>query len=265
VLAELIRSGVVPVVALRDVFRQAAESGIVVNAHRVNRGERLTLAGDEGGDFFFVEREAPEDILATVKSVVAERIPRRFGLDPMADVQVLTPMHRGLLGSRHLNQELQALLNPRPPLVEHGARAFRLGDRVMQLKNDYTRDLANGDLGRVVGFDEETAVLRVRFDEREVAYEAAELDALALAYASSIHKAQGSEYPCVVLALHTQHWLLLQRNLLYTAITRGRRLVVIVGSARALALAVRTARSDRRRTRLAARLAAAAGGDVAGE
>jgi exodeoxyribonuclease V alpha subunit len=257
VLSDLIRSGSVAVVRLSHIFRQAEQSRIVVNAHRVNQGELPIIASDDPtSDFFFIEKAEPEEILATVKTLVQERIPRKFGLDPVNDIQVLTPMHKGLLGAAALNSELQALMNPDGPTVTRGSRLFRAGDKVMQIRNNYDLDVFNGDIGRIVAIDETERTLRAVFDGNEVTYEEADLDELTLAYASSIHKAQGSEYPCVVIPLHTQHFVMLKRNLLYTAITRGRQLVVIVGTRRALSTAVRNSETVTRFTGLAQRLAA---------
>jgi exodeoxyribonuclease V alpha subunit len=266
VLRDLLRSGVVEVVTLTEIFRQAQESLIVVNAHRVNRGEMPELGarapaepGEGGGpssspDFFFIERDEPEAVLATLKELVGQRIPSRFGVDPLADLQVLTPMHRGLLGSLSLNAELQALLNPEGETLVRGSRSYRVGDKVMQIRNNYDLEVFNGDIGRVASIDAVEREVQVRFDERLVTYDVADLDELVLGYACSIHKAQGSEYKVVVIPLHTQHYALLQRNLLYTAITRGRRLVVLVGSRKAVAIAVKNSRVDARFTRLAERL-----------
>ncbi len=238
VLSDLIRSGSVAVVRLSHIFRQAEQSRIVVNAHRVNQGEMPIIASDDPtSDFFFM-------ILATVKTLVQERIPRKFGLDPVNDIQVLTPMHKGLLGAAALNSELQALMNPDGPTVTRGSRLFRAGDKVMQIRNNYDLDVFNGDIGRIVTIDETERTLRAVFDGNEVTYEEADLDELTLAYASSIHKAQGSEYPCVVIPLHTQHFVLLKRN----------QLVVIVGTRRALSTAVRNSETVTRFTGLAQRL-----------
>ncbi len=258
VLQEVIRSGVVDVVRLEHIFRQAEASLIVVNAHRVNHGElpRLPPAG-ASADFFFVEKEEPEEVLEAVKQLVKERIPKRFGFDPVQEIQVLTPMHRGILGAANLNAELQALLNPRGPAVVHGTRLYRAGDKVMQIRNDYDLEVFNGDIGTLERVDEEERTVSALFDGRRVAYDRADLDELVLAYACSIHKSQGSEYPCVVLPVHTQHYVMLQRNLLYTGITRARRLVVLVGSRRALAVAVKNDRTSARHTQLAALLAGA--------
>jgi exodeoxyribonuclease V alpha subunit len=256
VLLDLIRSGAVAVVRLSRIFRQAEESRIIVNAHRVNQGELpLASADDPSADFFFIERKEPEEILATMKALLTERIPRKFGLHPTRDIQVLTPMHKGLLGAAALNQELQALFNAEGPSVVRGTRLFRVGDKVMQVRNDYDLDVFNGDVGYVASIDGEERTLTAVFDGRQVVYDEAQLDELALAYACSIHKSQGSEFPCVVLPLHTQHFVMLKRNLLYTAMTRGRRLVVVVGSKRALSTAVHNADTVTRFTGLARRLA----------
>jgi exodeoxyribonuclease V alpha subunit len=257
VLLDLIRSNAVDVVTLAHIFRQAEQSRIVVSAHRVNQGDMPLVASDDpSSDFYFIEKSEPEEILATVKTLVKERIPRKFGFDAVNDIQVLTPMHKGLLGAAALNAELQALMNPDGPSVARGARLFRAGDKVMQVRNNYDLDVFNGDIGRIVSIDEGERTLRAVFDGREVDYEEADLDELALAYACSIHKSQGSEYPCVVIPLHTQHFVMLKRNLLYTAITRGRKLVVIVGTRRALSTAVKNSETVTRFTGLARRLSA---------
>jgi exodeoxyribonuclease V alpha subunit len=257
VLQDVIRSGAVDVVRLSHIFRQAEASLIVVNAHRVNHGEMPRLTSPEAkADFFFVEKSEPEDVLVALKQLVNERIRARFGFDPVNDIQVLTPMHRGLLGAASLNGELQALLNPQGASVVHGSRLFRAGDKVMQIRNNYDLEVFNGDIGLIEAIDEEGRTVSVRFDSRSVTYERGDLDELVLAYACSIHKSQGSEYPCVVLPIHTQHYVMLQRNLLYTGITRARRLVVLVGTKRALAIAVKNDKTEARFTQLAARLGA---------
>ena len=255
VLQDIIRSSAADVVRLQHIFRQAEASLIVVNAHRVNHGEmpRLPPPG-AAADFFFVEKEEPEDALQAVKLLVKERIPEKFRFDPVSDVQVLTPMHRGLLGAASLNAELQALLNPEGASVVHGSRLFRVGDKVMQIRNNYDLEVFNGDIGLIEALDEVERTVSVQFDGRVVTYEAADLDELVLAYACSIHKSQGSEYPCVVIPIHTQHYVMLQRNLLYTGITRARRLVVLVGTKRALAIAVKNDKTEARFTQLAAQL-----------
>ncbi len=256
VLQDVIRSGAADVVRLAHIFRQAEGSLIVVNAHQVNHGDmpRLGSPGAEG-DFFFIEKQQPEEVLHAMKIIVKERIPEKFGFDPVNDIQVLTPMHRGLLGAVSLNAELQALLNPHGLSIVHGSRMFRVGDKVMQVRNNYDLEVFNGDIGRIEAIDEEDRTVAVVFDGRSVTYERADLDELVLAYACSIHKSQGSEYPCVVMPVHTQHYVMLQRNLLYTGITRARKLVVLVGTRRALAIAVKNDKTEARFTQLAARLA----------
>ena len=252
VLADVIASGRVPVARLTEIFRQAAESRIVTSAHRVNTG-RLPEAPPRGepSDFHIVEIDEPEAGLDTLVELVARRIPRRFGLDPARDVQVLTPMIRGTLGSRNLNHRLQAVLNPDPPaLVERFGWRFAPGDRVMETRNDYDRDVFNGDLGTVASIDSTEEALSVDFDGRLVVYPFAELDTLVPAFATTIHKAQGSEYPAVVIPLVTQHRTMLARNLLYTGLTRGRRLVVLVGQPRAIRMAVQDGTVRRRWTKL---------------
>jgi len=254
VLSDVIASGAVPVARLVHIFRQAEQSLIVENAHRINRGEMPREGSAKDADFFFIRQEEPEGVLATLKSLVAERIPKRFGFDPVDDIQVLTPMHRGLLGAGNLNAELQALLNPKGEGLTRGSRTFRQGDKVMQLRNNYDLEVFNGDLGRAQRIDAVEQQIEVVFDGRPVVYDFADLDELTLAYACTVHKSQGSEYPCVVIPLHTQHYAMLQRNLLYTAVTRGRKLVVLVGSVRALAIAVKSGQKGTRYTQLAARL-----------
>ena len=253
VLQDIIRSGAVDVVRLSHIFRQAEASLIVVNAHRVNHGEmpRLPPPGAHA-DFFFVEKNEPEDVLVALKYLAKERIPAKFGFDPVNDIQVLTPMHRGLLGAASLNAELQALLNPQGASVVHGSRLFRVGDKVMQIRSNYDLEVFNGDIGRIEDIDETERT--VKFDSRSVTYERADLDELVLAFTCSIHKSQGSEYPCVVLPIHKQHYVLLQRNLLYTGITRAPELVVLVGTKRALAIAVKNDKTEARFTQLAVRL-----------
>ena len=261
VLGDLIDSGAVDVVRLTEIFRQAEKSLIVTNAHQVNRGEMPARQPPPGGDadFFFIERTMPEEVLSTLLHVVAERIPAGFGLDPARDVQVLTPMNRGLLGTENLNRELRARLNPpRAGALElaRGERVFRVGDKVMQVRNNYELEVFNGDLGRVTHVDPEEKTLRVEMDDgRLIGYEASDLDELVPAFACSIHKSQGSEYPAVVVPLHTQHYVMLERNLLYTALTRARRLAILVGEHRALAVAVRNKQNRERFTGLARRLA----------
>jgi exodeoxyribonuclease V alpha subunit len=248
-----------PRVRLTKVFRQAQRSGVVTNAHRINAGHLPVTQGLS--DFFLFAADDPDQAADLVVDVVANRLLRRFGLDPRREVQVLCPMHRGPAGAGVLNERLQAALTPaRPGLAERrfGGRVYRVGDKVMQLRNNYDKGAAgvfNGSVGVVTGLSLEDQELRVRLDEdEEVAYGFEELDELTHAYAVTVHRAQGSEYPCVVVPLVTSAWLMLQRNLLYTAVTRAKRLVVLVGSRRALARAVRTQGAGRRYTALAERL-----------
>jgi exodeoxyribonuclease V alpha subunit len=257
VLEDLITSGRFPVVRLERIHRQSQRSRITSNAHRIRRGEGPDLSrplGDELSDFYFMPEADPERIVALIMDFVIKHIPRRFELDAKADIQVLTPMHKGLTGAQNLNHVLQATLNPRGEELSFGDRRFRVGDRVMQIRNDYEKEVFNGDMGEITRWDPEEDRIEVKFDDREVPYARKELDQLVLGYAITVHKAQGSEYPAVVLPLTTHHAIMLQRNLLYTAITRGRRLVVLIGTERAVSLAVRNARRDPRFTCLRPRL-----------
>ncbi|HXG12407.1 MAG TPA: ATP-dependent RecD-like DNA helicase [Gemmataceae bacterium] len=256
VLADIIASKTVPVVRLTEIFRQAGRSWIVRAAHQVNQGELPESAPPGQGDFYFIEVDAPAAILDRIITMVRERIPARFGLDPLRDIQVLTPMNRTELGTRNLNVRLQEVLNPPrggPEVQRHGW-TFRIGDKVLQTVNNYHKEVFNGDIGRVAAVNLIDQELTVEYDGRPVVYDFGELDELTLAYACSIHKAQGSEYPAVVIPLHLQHSLMLQRNLLYTGITRGKKLVVLVGSRKALATAVRRQDMARRYSALCRRL-----------
>jgi exodeoxyribonuclease V alpha subunit len=257
VLSDLIKSGELPVVRLDTVFRQSQESGIVRNAHRINQGLLPEHTPPAGGpqDFYFVEAADAEDVLDKTIRVVTQRAPSAFGLDPVQDVQVLVPMKKGPVGTENLNVRLQALLNPPPPGDQGEATLFRPGDRVMQLYNDYDKEVFNGDVGIVRSCSPRRMV--VEMDGRNVEYERDDFDTLTLAYAITAHKSQGSEYPAVVIPLTTAHFVMLQRNLLYTAVTRGKRLVVLIGMKRAVQLAVRNVDPRLRHTRLAARLRAA--------
>jgi len=256
VLGDIITSERVATVRLTEIFRQARRSLIVTNAHRVNRGELPQLRVPRGTktDFYFIEAGEPEKAVSLIKELVNRRLPRAFQLDAHDDIQVMTPMHRGIVGVANLNAELQSLLNPNSPGLVRGGRLLRVRDKVMQVKNNYEKDTFNGDIGRVVAIDSEEQKLRVAFDGRPVDYEWGELDELVLAYAISVHKSQGSEYPVVVIPLLPQHYVMLQRNLLYTAITRGKRLVVLAGSKRAVAMAVKNNRVRHRYTNLSAAL-----------
>ena len=255
VLGDLIDSGEIPVVRLTEIFRQARKSLIVVNAHRVIHGELPIRGADpDAADFFVAHREDPAAALAEVTGLVASRISARFGFEPIRDIQVLAPMRKGLLGVEGLNAELQNRLNPQGEAPKWAGRRLRRGDRVMQTSNNYELEVFNGEIGTVAGFDSEKRLVFVDFDGRAVGYPTHNLDELELAYAVTIHKSQGSEFPCVVIVLHNQHFVMLQRNLLYTAITRGKRLVIVVGTRRALAIATRTETTQRRETLLVERL-----------
>jgi len=254
VLKDVIASGLVPVVELHEVYRQARESLIVSNAHRLNRGEMPVTQNDAEGDFFFFERAAPEDVLGTIKQLVQNRLVGRFGIADPREIQVLTPMNRGPLGTQALNRELQDLLNPRGRELRAGDRRFREGDRVIQLRNNYDKLIFNGAIGRVVAVDPSRGRVGAVFDEGSAEYDFSDLDELGLAYAISIHKSQGSQYPAVVIPMHQSHFLMLRRNLVYTAITRAERVCVLVGTRTALAQSVRNEDERRRFSRLADRL-----------
>jgi len=258
VLHDLITSGVIPVTRLDTIFRQAEDSYIIVNAHRIQRGE-MPVCNAPARDFFLFAADDAGRAADLILDIVAQRIPAKFGYDADRDIQVLSPMHRGAAGVGELNRRLQERLNPPDPRkaeAAHGSRVFRVGDRVMQIHNDYDRQVFNGDMGRVTALDLEEHTLTVDFDGMSVGYEFTELDELVHAYAVSIHKSQGSEFPVAVIPLLTQHYMLLQRNLLYTGVTRAQSLVVLVGNRRALAIAVRNDKVAQRHTRLAERLLA---------
>jgi exodeoxyribonuclease V alpha subunit len=258
VLANLIESGVVPIVRLTEIFRQAAKSHIITNAHRINEG-RMPEFGDktQESDFYFVEREEPEAIQFTLIRLIKERIPAKWGFDPIGDVQVLCPMNRGSLGAREMNLQLQNALNPqRPdePRVERFGWQFRIRDKVIQTENNYDKEVFNGDIGRIKAINPDEREVAIQFESREVIYDFGELDEVSLAYAISIHKSQGSEFPVVIVPVAMQHYMLLQRNLIYTAITRGKKMVVLIGQKKALGLAVRNNRTGERFSGLLERL-----------
>lgn len=252
VLADIIQSGSVPVVRLTEVFRQAAQSRIITTAHQINRGRIPELGKVEGDtDFYFMPAADPEQAVPRIIDLVGKHIPRKFGFDPVREVQVLCPMNRGGVGARSLNIELQAALNPNPTAkVERFGWTFAPGDKVMQIENDYDKDVFNGDIGYIHSVDTDDGELLVDFDGREVGYQFGELDTLVPAYAATIHKSQGSEYPAVVIPVMTQHYAMLQRNLLYTGVTRGKKLVVLVGQAKAIAIAVKNESGRRRWSKL---------------
>ena len=253
VLGDLIKSGIVPSTKLDFIFRQDTSGLIVTNAHHVNAGEPLEIrAGDT--DFYFMRCEDPETCVKRAIEFMTTRIPRKFGLDPLADVQILVPMRRNVLGTDNLNVELQKALNPHGDAIVRGGTMFRVGDRVMQLRNNYDKDVYNGDVGFVKAVNSDDRSMVVTFDGRPVKYDGGDLDELVLAYAMTIHKSQGSEYPAVIVILHTQHYVMLQRNLLYTAITRGRKLVLLMGVPYAVDQAIKTNTVRERRTSLAEKL-----------
>jgi exodeoxyribonuclease V alpha subunit len=256
VLQDIIASRAMPVMELNEIFRQARESLIIVNAHKINQGLMPILrpSGHKLEDFYFIKQEDPEKVLSIILELVKERIPNRFGFDPIDDIQVLTPMHKGVVGAGNLNLELQQALNPLPDSLSRGGRNFRLKDKVMQIQNNYEKEVFNGDLGRIARIDHESQEVIIDFDGRKVAYDYPDLDEVVLAYAVSIHKSQGSEYPAVVIPILTQHYVLLQRNLIYTAVTRGRKLVILVGARKALAMGIKNDKTKRRYTFLRNRL-----------
>lgn len=249
VLKDMISSKTIPVTMLNEIFRQAAGSKIVTNAHRINEGVFPDIRNEARSDFYFIEEEDPEKLLETLLGLVTKRLPGRFKLNPYDDIQVLAPMKRGIIGSENLNISLQKALNKNPPVFIAG-KNFALGDKVMQIRNNYNKEVYNGDIGRVVKINTTDHEILVKFDERIVVYEYSELDEIVLAYSVSIHKYQGSECPCVVIPVHTSHFKMLHRNLLYTGVTRGKRLVVLVGTKKALAIAVKNDEVKKRYTGL---------------
>ncbi len=263
VLADIIASGAVPVVRLTEIFRQAAQSRIITGAHKINQGLIPDLSKPEGeSDFYFVQADDPETAVPRIVELVKTRIPQRFGLDPIRDIQVLCPMNRGGVGARSLNIELQAALNPAGERkVERFGWTFAPGDKVMQIENDYDKEVYNGDIGYIDDVDTDDGELTARFDGRTVTYGFGELDTLVPAYAATIHKSQGSEYPAVVIPVMTQHYTMLQRNLLYTGVTRGKQLVVLVGQKKAVAIAVKNISGRRRWSKLDEWLGAKVGGE----
>ena len=255
VLKDIITSKAIPIVELNEIFRQAKASRIIVNAHKINNGILPTLENEvPGSDFYFIQQEDPEKVLEIILELTNTRIPRRFGFDPIDDIQVLTPMHKGVVGAGNLNRELQKTLNPVQDGVTRGDLSFRVNDKVMQIKNNYDKEVFNGDIGRIVGIRPDDHEVIIAFDGRNVNYDLSELDEIVLAYAVSVHKSQGSEYPAIVIPILTQHYILLQRNLIYTAVTRGRELVVMIGTKKALAMGVNNDKTQKRYTYLRHRL-----------
>ena len=255
VLRDIIDSGCFPVVRLTRIFRQAQTSRIIMNAHRVNRGQMPDLSNGRNSDFFFMERESPEEAAAAITALVKDKLPRYYRVAP-SEIQVLTPMQRGEVGAGNLNQLLQGAINPGENGLRRGGYLFRERDKVMQIRNNYDKEVFNGDIGVVERVDLEDRALHVRFDDRTVEYDSTELDELVLAYATTIHKAQGSEYPIVVMPVLMTHYVMLQRNLFYTGITRAKKGLVIVGTKKALARAVQTVTVTKRNTMLSRRLQA---------
>ncbi len=255
VLNDLIQSNIFYVSTLDTIFRQAKKSLIIVNAHRINKGMFPVVADDnKDSNFYFIQRETPEEVLNTIIDLVQKRIPGTFGFDPVNDIQVLTPMHNGIAGASNLNQELQKILNPNTVSIQRGTREFKISDKIMQIRNNYDKHTYNGDIGRILDINFADQEVLFSFDGRQVAYDFSSLDEIVHAYAISIHKSQGSEYPAVIIPVVTQHYILLQRNLIYTAVTRGKKLVVLVGTKKALAMAINTVKSSRRHTRLCHRI-----------
>lgn len=254
VLKDIIDSGRIATVRLTEIFRQARESQIVVGAHNVNNGRIPSFSEHPGEDFYFLEIEDPEKVLEKIIELYKEKIPNAFGYKAIDDIQVLTPMHRGVVGSANLNKELQKHLNPSADELVRSGGVLKVGDKVMQIRNDYDKEVFNGDIGRIAGISREDQEVMVDYDGRMVAYDFGDLDEISLAYAVSVHKSQGSEYPAVIMPVLTQHYVMLQRNLLYTGITRGKSLVVLLGTRKALAIAVRNDKPQKRYTRLRERL-----------
>jgi exodeoxyribonuclease V alpha subunit len=255
VLKDIINSGTVPLVKLTEIFRQAMGSLIITNAHRINHGEfpKIDTSGTSQ-DFYFIQKDEPNTILDAILELVTKKIPSRFGMHPISDIQVLTPMHKGILGTANLNTLLQDTLNPGEEGLTRGGRTYRKGDKVMQIENDYEREVFNGDIGRISKIDTETNTVEVEFDERIVHYEFSDLDELVLAYAVSIHKSQGTEYPAIIMPVHTTHYVMLQRNLIYTGLTRAKKLAIFVGTKRALAIGVKNDKTQKRFTGLETKL-----------
>jgi len=258
VLSDMIKSKRLPVFYLKKIFRQTHESPIVVNAHRVRRGESPVLKplddSDDLSEFYFLEQNDPKKVVSTIVQLCTKTIPERFDFDPMYDVQVLTPMHKGVIGTTNLNQVLQNVLNPNPVMIEAMGSTFKTGDKIMHLKNNYQKEVFNGDIGIISAINRKEKQLSVDYYGRIVTYDFTEMDEISLAYAISVHKSQGSEYPAVILPIMTQHFVLLQRNLLYTAITRGENLVILVGTKKALNIALRNNKPTERLSGLAFRL-----------
>jgi len=254
VLKDIIESETVNVIKLTRIFRQAQGSAIITNAHKINRGEYPGLNGGRNSDFFFIEEEEPVKVVETIKDLCAKRLPKHYKVSPIYDIQVLCPMQRGEAGAHNLNTVLQETLNPGVVFVKYGGTQYRLNDKVMQIKNNYDKSVFNGDIGSIVSIDTEDRTLVIRFDGNDVEYDATELDEVVLAYATTVHKSQGSEYKIVVAPFTMQHYMMLQRNLLYTCVTRAKKVLVLVGSKKAIGIAVSNNKTQKRNTMLAERL-----------
>ena len=254
VLRDIIDSGCVPVVRLTRIFRQAQGSRIIMNAHRINKGESIDMRGGKDSDFFFVTKESNQEVVDTISQYCRTNLPKYYHVDPLQDIQVLTPMQRGECGAVNLNQVLQEAMNPSKIFLRRGGTQYRLKDKVMQIRNDYDKEVFNGDIGTITKVDMEERELTVLFDEREVIYDVTELDELTLAYAVTIHKSQGSEYPIVVMPFTMSHFVMLQRNLLYTGVTRAKKILVLVGEKKAVYYAIKNETTTGRNTMLARRL-----------
>ncbi|MDR1361589.1 MAG: ATP-dependent RecD-like DNA helicase [Holosporaceae bacterium] len=262
VLKDVINSKAFSVVRLNEIFRQAQRSSIIVNAHKIISGQYPLIDNSPGADFYFLREDEQEKVLDKVLGMVKERIPKKFGYNPLSEIQVLTPMNRGMVGTAKINESLQDAINPHGAEIIRGGRRYRVGDKVMQIRNNYDKNVFNGDMGQITDMDSESQTLSVNIDGREINYEYSELDELTLAYAVSIHKSQGSEYPAVVLPLVMGHYVMLQRNLLYTGITRGKKLVVVIGSKKAMFIAVNNNKIATRNSWLCERLVECGGNDL---
>lgn len=257
VLSDLIQSQKIPLVQLDQIFRQGEGSMIVVNAHRIHQGDMPILLTEEGGknqDFYFFPQEDPEKAVGWILKLIQEKLPHRYGLDPLQDIQVLTPMYKGLVGAENLNLFLQQHLNPNQRHIQRGSRLYKVGDKLMQIRNNYDKEVFNGDIGRLAKIDQESQEIWVNFDGRFVVYDFSELEELVLAYAISVHKSQGNEYPALIMPVMIQHYILLQRNLIYTAVTRAKRVVVLIGTKKALAIGIKNNKPQLRHSFLKERL-----------
>lgn len=256
ILSDIIASGVVSVVKLNEIFRQAQESQIIVNAHRINNGLFPVCKNtkDIPSDFYFIEKDDPEEVVKLILELASNRVPNKFRFDPISDIQVLTPMRKGVVGVANLNIELQKVLNTRTEGITRGGKALKIGDKVMQIKNNYDKDVFNGDIGKIAGVDNECQQVKITFDDKLIEYDFSDLDEITLAYAISVHKSQGSEFPVVIMPVLMQHYMMLQRNLIYTGITRGKKLVILIGTKKALSIGIKNDKTQRRYTYLRNRL-----------